>query len=170
MASTEALTPQALEDSRRLGTTSVLHLVQALSGAGWRDAPRLWLATRGARSAGKAAERVAVAQAPLLGLGQVLAVEQPELRCTRVDLEGGADVAADALLRELSSTAFEDQTAWRGGTRRVARLARAADALSSREPATLLREDGTYLITGASVAWGWNSRAGSFPRAHVTCC
>ncbi len=148
LASTEALTLQALEDSRRLGTTSVLHLVQALSGAGWRDSPRLWLATRGARSAGKAAERVAVAQAPLLGLGQVLAVEQPELRCTRVDLEGGADVAADALLRELSSTAFEDQTAWRGGTRRVARLSRAADALSAREPATLLREDGTYLITG----------------------
>ncbi|MCY1077694.1 type I polyketide synthase [Archangium lansingense] len=147
-ASNDALTPSALESARRLGTTSVLHLVQALSRAGWRDPPRLWLATRGARSVGKEPERVNVAQAPLWGLGQVLALEQPELRCTRVDLDGDADACAHALFRELSSTAFEDQIAWRGGTRLVARLARAADALAAREPATLLRADGTYLITG----------------------
>ncbi|WP_082282916.1 type I polyketide synthase [Myxococcus hansupus] len=148
IASNDTLTGEALGAARRLGTTSVLHLVQALTGAGWRDAPRLWLATRGARSVGVPAEHVAVAQAPLLGLGQVLAVEHPELRCTRVDLEGGVDVAADALLREVSSTTFEDQTAWRGGARRVARLSRAPECLSLREPSTLFRPDGTYLITG----------------------
>nr|AAK57190.1 MxaF [Stigmatella aurantiaca] len=147
-ASNDALTPQSLEASRRLGTTSVLHLVQALSRAGWRDAPRLWLATRGARSVGKEPQRVNVAQAPLWGLGQVLSLEQPELRCTRVDLEGGADICADALIREVSSTVFEDQAAWRAGTRLVARLSRAADALSTRDPATILRADGAYLITG----------------------
>ncbi|HYO54311.1 type I polyketide synthase [Archangium sp.] len=147
-ASNDALTPSALEAARHLGTTSVLHLVQALSRTGWRDPPRLWLITRGARSAGKEPERVNVAQAPLWGLGQVLALEQPELRCTRVDLEGSAEAGAGALLRELSSTAFEDQVAWRGGTRLVARLSRAADALVAREPATFLRADGTYLVTG----------------------
>ncbi|WP_232536932.1 type I polyketide synthase [Cystobacter fuscus] len=147
-ASNDALTPSTLEAARRLGTTSVLHLVQALSRAGWRDPPRLWLATRGARSVGKEPERVNVAQAPLWGLGQVLALEQSELGCTRVDLEGDVDACANALLRELSSTAFEDQVAWRGGTRLVARLSRAADALVARDPATFLRADGTYLITG----------------------
>ncbi|MCP3097310.1 type I polyketide synthase [Myxococcus sp. K15C18031901] len=147
-ASTEALTPQGLEDARRCGTTSVLHLVQALAGAGWRDAPRLWLVTRGARAVDTTPEPVAVAQAPLWGMGQVVAVEHPELRCTRVDLEGAPEVAGEALLRELSSTVFEDQTAWRGGTRRVARLARAAEALSSRAPAPPLRAEGTYLVTG----------------------
>ncbi|NTX50379.1 SDR family NAD(P)-dependent oxidoreductase [Myxococcus sp. CA039A] len=148
VAANDALTPRALEDSRRSTTTSVLHLTQALSQVGWRDAPRLWLTTRGARSVGGSPERVAVAQAPLWGLGQVLAVEQPDLRCTRVDVEGGVDACADALLRELSSTTFEDQSAWRGGTRFVARLSRAPDALVAREPSTLLRDDGTYLITG----------------------
>ncbi|SEU29080.1 polyketide synthase 12/myxalamid-type polyketide synthase MxaF [Stigmatella erecta] len=147
-ASNDALTPPALEASRRLGSTSVLHLVQALSRAGWRDAPRLWLTTRGARSVGKEPERVNVAQAPLWGLGQVLALEQPELSCTRVDLEGSAEACAEALLKELSSKAFEDQIAWRGGKRHVARLSRAADMLAARDPAAILRADGTYLITG----------------------
>ena len=58
------------------------------AGAGWRgyrDAPRLWLVTRGAQAAG--AGNVSVAQAPLLGLGRVIALEHAELRCARLDLD-----------------------------------------------------------------------------------
>ncbi|QSQ15452.1 type I polyketide synthase [Myxococcus landrumensis] len=147
-ASNDALTPTALEHTRHLGTTAVLHLVQALARAGWRDAPRLWLVTQGARSVGPSPERVNVAQAPLWGLGQVIAMEQPELRCTRVDLHADAQVESEVLFRELSSASLEDQVALRGGVRHVARFIRAADALEPRDLSERVAADGTYLITG----------------------
>nr|AQW44892.1 polyketide synthase [Corallococcus coralloides] len=147
-ASNEALTPEALEEARRLGTTGVLHLVQALARTGWRDAPRLWLVTQGARSVGPRQEPVNVAQAPLWGLGQVIAMEHPELRCTRVDLQRDAEADTEALIRELSSLTPEDQVAWRGGMRHVARFVRAAEALEPRDLTERVVADGTYLITG----------------------
>ncbi|AGC45623.1 polyketide synthase [Myxococcus stipitatus DSM 14675] len=167
-APNDALNPQTLERARHQGTTAMLHLVQALARAGWRDAPRLWLVTQGARSVGPSRERVSVAQAPLWGLGQVIAMEHPELRCTRVDLSTDAAGASDALFRELSSASPEDQVALRDGARHVARFLRAAEvlsledavaprgarsadaaeSLSPRDSSARVVADGTYLITG----------------------
>ena len=62
---------------------------------------------------------------PLWGLGRVIAAEHPELACTRIDLdpEDRRD-AADQLAEELCAGQGEDQVAYRGGERRVARLRR----------------------------------------------
>ena len=48
-APVEELTPSALDSAEDLVCLSTLHLVQALAQTGWRDAPRLWLVTRGRR-------------------------------------------------------------------------------------------------------------------------
>jgi len=110
-----------LEPAQLRSCGAVLHLVQALAAA--VDPPRLWLVTRGAQAVDPGP--VAVAQAPLWGLGKVVALEHPELRCVRVDLDPVAGLeAGDALLEELRAPDAEDQVAFRDGARRVARLVR----------------------------------------------
>ncbi|HEV2132108.1 MAG TPA: zinc-binding dehydrogenase, partial [Longimicrobiaceae bacterium] len=103
-------------------TGGALHLVQALAGAG--ASPRLWLVTRGAQAA-LSGEPLLPLHAPLWGLGKVIALEHPELRCTRVDLGADGDAAdVAALLAEVAAPGEEDQVAIRGGSRYVSRLVR----------------------------------------------
>ena len=113
---------------------SVLRTVQALVGSGYRDAPRLWLLTRGAQAVGAGA--VAVAQAPLLGLGRTVALEHPELRCARLDLDPErSEGEAAAVVAELVADDAEEELAYRGGQRWVSRLVRSAPASAPRERA-----------------------------------
>jgi NAD(P)-dependent dehydrogenase (short-subunit alcohol dehydrogenase family)/acyl carrier protein len=134
-----------LADLRR-GSASVLRVVQALGSHGFRDAPRLVLVTRGAQAAGEYASPVAVSQAPLWGLGRTIAMEQPDLACTRVDL-AAAPLANEAalLLREVLSGDGEDQVALREDGRYVARLERGY--LAPTEAPTFSPE-ASYVITG----------------------
>ncbi|NMO18055.1 SDR family NAD(P)-dependent oxidoreductase [Pyxidicoccus fallax] len=104
------------------GYDSVLGTVQAITGMGFRDTPRLWIVTRGAQAVGQG--KMALAQAPLIGLGRVIALEHAELRCARVDLDPAAPAdEALALRAELLADDSEEEIALRGGARRVARLA-----------------------------------------------
>nr|ADB12491.1 EpoD [Sorangium cellulosum] len=122
----------ALEESLVRGCDSVLWTVQAVAGAGFRDPPRLWLVTRGAQAIG--AGDVSVAQAPLLGLGRVIALEHAELRCARIDLDPArCDGEVDELLAELLADDAEEEVAFRGGERRVARLVRRLPETDCRE-------------------------------------
>ncbi|WP_309891772.1 SDR family NAD(P)-dependent oxidoreductase [Archangium sp.] len=109
---------------------SALHLTQALTRQGWRDAPRLWFVTRGVQSVGgtASADAAALASAPLLGMARTISYEHPELRCTRLDLHAGpsahdADELAEELTAELLSGGGDDEIALRDGRRFVARLA-----------------------------------------------
>jgi acyl transferase domain-containing protein/acyl carrier protein len=121
LETTGALEGKALEAALVRGYDSVLCTVQALAGMGYRDAPRLWLLTRGVQAVGPA--KVSLAQAPLLGLGRVIALEHAELRCARVDLDPAVPQdEALALRAELLADDAEEEIALRGGERRVARL------------------------------------------------
>lgn len=144
-ATGDNLSLEALQSAQVTSCGSVVHLVQALNQAG--QAPRLYLATRGAVSVGT--ESVQVQQAPLWGLGRVIALEHPELRCTRVDLEAGKEV--ESLLQTLPIPDREDQIAWRQSVRYVPRLVRHLEAPVKN---TIVREDGSYLITGGLGALG----------------
>src|SRR5262249_6030107 len=75
----------AIENAQLLGCGSVLHLVQALSQVKWSVPPRLWLVTRGAQPIKPGS--LQVQQAPLWGLGRVIALEHPDLHCVCLDLE-----------------------------------------------------------------------------------
>jgi myxalamid-type polyketide synthase MxaB len=118
------------DEALALGVGSVLHLVQALVRGGGSNPARLTLVTRGAQAAGPEPHAVMPAQAPVWGLGRVVALEHPELQCRRIDLEAGTEAAA--LLYEVLEKGPEDQVALRGGKRLVARLVRATAAKAGR--------------------------------------
>jgi len=104
---------------------STLLMVQALSKAGL--APRLALITRGAVSvSGEAVPGIAMSL--LWGIGKSIALEHPELHCLRVDLDPEPQPdEVSAIMAELSrnvSQQTEDQVAFRGEHRYVARLTR----------------------------------------------
>jgi amino acid adenylation domain-containing protein len=119
---------------------SAVSLVQML--AALPEPGRLWLVTRGATPLSGAP--VAIAQTPLWGLGRVIALEHPDLRCTRIDLDPAApDIAA--LATEILGQDREDQVAFRTGVRHVARLVRHQGRTGTP---MAMRADQTYLVTG----------------------
>ncbi len=122
-------TADAFADAHRLACASALCAVQALAAAGARA--KFSLVTRGAQAiADEPVTAASLSQAPLWGLGRVIAVEHPELRCARIDLDPAADPADQvaALVAELNAPDAEDQVAYRQGTRYAARLARVGKA------------------------------------------
>ncbi|WP_433281455.1 type I polyketide synthase [Micromonospora sp. CA-244673] len=120
--------------------TGVTHVL----AAGDRNAfPRLWAVTRGVR---ESADPAALADAPLWGLGRVLATEHPELWGGLVDLDPADEGGLDALPGLLGAATPDDVLAPRGTGTSVARLV-PLDRPSVRPPLRC-RPDGTYLITG----------------------
>ncbi|BBD69156.1 polyketide synthase [Nostoc commune NIES-4072] len=145
-ATPEVMTASDLEAASVLGCRSVLHLVQALAKAEFSELPSLWLVTQGAQAVGSEASPLAVAQAPLWGLGKVIALEYPELHCVSVDLDP-ADAEAKALYDQICLGYLEskENLAFRQGQKYVPRLVRSRRLESQ---SLYLQPDATYLITG----------------------
>ena len=119
---------------------SVLGVAKALVGSG-SPGTRLWIVTRGAEAVG--GEVSSVIGSGLWGLGRVIALEHPELWGGLLDLDPN-DSGILGLWEEIWEPDGEDQVAWRGGTRRVARLSRSGELGDEIR----LSGDGSYLITG----------------------
>lgn len=136
---------------------------QALAHAGARG--RLWVVTRRAQSAGGTGERLAIAQAPLWGLGLVVGVEHPDLWGGLIDLDRHAPAdAARLVLGEIEASDGEDQIAFRDAERLVPRVRRCG--ARARRTAPAVRSDGTYLVTGGLGGLGratarWLARRGA---------
>jgi acyl transferase domain-containing protein/acyl carrier protein len=121
----------------------LLELVQELVKSS--AATRLWVVTRNAQAAPDSS-RVDVVQGSLWGLGRAVALEHPERWGGVIDVdEGPVARTADALANELLSSSGEDQVAYRGGLRHVARLERRC-APTTRAP--VVHPEATYLVTG----------------------
>jgi len=108
---------------------SLLTVTQALGSCSFASGaqPRLILATRGAvLPETQSPAGLQVAQAPIWGMGRVIALEHPEWRCVRVDLDpqAGVEAQASALCARLATPTDEDQFAQRGDGWHVARLVR----------------------------------------------
>jgi acyl transferase domain-containing protein/acyl carrier protein len=123
----------------------VLGVVRSLARG--EGAARLWLVTRGAQPVGEHVGSVALAQAPIWGLGRVLALEHPERWGGLIDLDPAEAPApaAEHVVAQLTAADEEDQVAFRDGTRYVPRLVRAPE--TPGQPVTV-RADGAYLVTG----------------------
>ncbi len=136
-----------LEAYQVLTCGSMLHITQALTQFPTEMAPQVWCVTSGSQPVNAAPTAAGVVQAPLWGLGRVIALEQPDYLKGLIDLGAGgtAPERADQLFNEILSSDQEDQVALRGSDRYVARLVR-------REPPAaqtpVWRDDGAYLITG----------------------
>lgn len=121
----EQASAESLLDSQAGVCASALHLVQALATSPSGETPRLWLVTRGACAVGPESGPIDAAQAALWGLGRVIALEQPKLRCVRLDLDPTeAAPSPDLLMTEIWDADQEDQVALRGSNRFAARLVR----------------------------------------------
>ncbi len=106
-------------ESRACG--SALAVARALVETGSGSPARLTLVTRGTQPAAGAV--TSPAGATLWGLGKVIALEHPELRCTRIDLAPAGQAAEiEALVEELFAGDGEDQVALRPRGRFVPRL------------------------------------------------
>jgi thioester reductase-like protein len=150
--STDELKISALEQAQILGVGSVLHLINKLDKhiCNYQFSPRLWLVTQGAVPVGSSLPKVA--QAPLWGLGKVVALEYPELWGGMLDLDNQiTEDEATKLLAEIADSQGEDHLAFRDGQRYVARLVR--KKLPESQKLTF-QSDGTYLITGGLGALG----------------
>jgi myxalamid-type polyketide synthase MxaC len=131
--------------AERTGAGAVLNLIQAMARAIPFDFPRLAIVTRGAQPADESA--VSPSHSPLWGLGKAIALEHPELRCKRIDLESTAfESEAEALLAELCSDSEDGEIAIRRTGRWVARLVQMA--LPHLTDRRRVLPDGCYLIAG----------------------
>lgn len=135
-------------------------LARAVVEAGFTQPPRLWFVSQGAAVAGPG-EAGRPGPAALRGLVRVLAFEHPSLQATLVDLDPAGDALPDLLAELTAATATaaatttattaatggDDEVAWRGGRRLVARLARVTLPTAPAVRPHLVRPE-AYLVTG----------------------
>ncbi|MDY7023049.1 MAG: type I polyketide synthase, partial [Cyanobacteriota bacterium] len=144
-ASTKDFTPTVLKQSQILSVGSALHLLQALCQYQEKIAPKyppkLWLVTQNTMPIGNSQSTLAVAQAPLWGLGKGIALEHSTLWGGLIDL--GDEIPEIA--PEILASDGEDQLAFRGNQRYVARLVRFPQ---SQSDTVTVHPEATYLITG----------------------
>ena len=106
-----------------------MHLVQALGRSRWDRPPRLWLVTRGAVQIDPNETRIVPGQASLWGLGRVIELEHPELRCSLLDLDDSVPgLGTSSIVAEVMADAPETEVAYRGGARHGLRVVRAAES------------------------------------------
>jgi acyl transferase domain-containing protein/acyl carrier protein len=126
----------------------LMQLLQALLQSQPKIWPELWLVTKGSQPVLLSDGPLAIASAPLWGLGKVIALEHPELHCRLVDLDPvslpQAVQMADLsdLLAEIetahrstgengSGPAREEQVAFRNGIRYTPRMRRLQESNSA---------------------------------------
>jgi malonyl CoA-acyl carrier protein transacylase len=144
------LTNSAIEQAQMWGCGSVLHIVQALVKNKNSTSPQLWLVTQGAQPV-LLQEELAIAQAPLWGLGRVISLEHPQLWGGLVDLDPQAPEDEVSMLLQQIEDNQEDHLAFRDGQTYVARLCK--QSLTASQPLSL-HPEGSYLITGGLGALG----------------
>ena len=116
-----------------------LHLVQALVRHAGMKPPRLWLCTRGAQKVDSSDKTLSPIGATVWGLGKVIALEHPELRCARIDLNpDSAENEIEILSAALDARDNEDQVALRAGHRWGARLQRVKKPIDNDDPVARL--------------------------------
>jgi acyl transferase domain-containing protein/NADPH:quinone reductase-like Zn-dependent oxidoreductase/NAD(P)-dependent dehydrogenase (short-subunit alcohol dehydrogenase family)/acyl carrier protein len=115
----------SLESETQSWCGGALHLVQALARHAGTQQPKLWLCTRGTQKVDDADKVLSPVAATVWGLGKVVRLEHPELRCVLLDLPPNSFAnEIDLLSATLDSEGNEDQVALRTGRRWGARLRR----------------------------------------------
>jgi len=137
--------PRCAVNAARVSCGSALHVIQALIAESQQQPPRLWFVTRGAQHVLQTEDNLGIAQAPLLGLTRVCAIEHPDLRSVRIDLDGDGSENISLLANELFADGSEQEVAFRGGVRYLPRLVRSSRIAHEVRP---MRANGAYLVIG----------------------
>ncbi|GCE30404.1 polyketide synthase [Dictyobacter alpinus] len=144
------ISSEQLKAAELLGCASTLHIIQAIEALGWSQIPRLWLVTNGVQAIGSECPPVAVAQAPLWGLGRTIVYEHPELRCVRVDLSVEIRTTEiQSLFQSIYADESEDQIALRGKQRYAARLEKVEPGSLNTRPSSYAFNEPNPLLAEA---------------------
>ena len=120
----------AIAHSKAITMAIPMYLIQALQNLTVKQKPSISLLTRGSQRIIDVDSDIEFWQAPIWGMGRVIANEFPELICTLIDLDPVPYAnEAKSLLTELLMPNTETQIAYRQSERYVARLA-AAQSIS----------------------------------------
>ena len=131
----------------------LVNLVKAVVGREAPERPRLIIVTTGVQDVADGGGRVSVEQAPLWGLGAVIASEHPDLRCTRVDLSAKPDAdEIEGLVRECEAAGRAEQVALRARDRYVARLVGVSLDGEERDPLLAPAGETPFRVRASSVA------------------
>ena len=145
---------ERIEAAQVVGSDSVLYTLQGVTSAKPRTPPKLWIVTRGAQAVEEDLSNPA--QSPLWGLGAVITLEHPELRCVRVDLSVMNPLKDVTVLCDELERGVDDQVAVRNGVRYVARLTerRGTDSANSSGSPVVIDAESNVLVTGGLGALG----------------
>lgn len=106
------------------GCESLLQLLKSMAAANV-GTQSLWIVTRGAEPVESSSFKTTLAQSPISALGSTIALEHPDLRCVRIDLDPESTLEdARLLFAEIQTRKEESWVAFRHGHRYVARLNR----------------------------------------------
>jgi acyl transferase domain-containing protein/acyl carrier protein len=145
--SNHSLGNRELERAHELGCESAVRLAQTILEREWREPPKIWLVTRGAQPVNAADGLPSLSQAPMWGVGKVMALEHPNIWGGLIDLgpDDNVETIVDMLAREVREPDNEDEIAFRAKNRFVARLTSFVPPAS--RPASF-KANASYLITG----------------------
>jgi acyl transferase domain-containing protein/NADPH:quinone reductase-like Zn-dependent oxidoreductase/acyl carrier protein len=130
-----ALDQTDVDCETKLWCGGALHLAQALARHTGANPPRFWLCTRGAQKVDADDKPLSPVGATVWGLGKVIALEHPELRCTRIDLSPkGAENEIAKLWGALDADRDEGELALRADRRLVARLQEIRNPADNSDP------------------------------------
>jgi acyl transferase domain-containing protein/NADPH:quinone reductase-like Zn-dependent oxidoreductase/acyl carrier protein len=119
----ELLTADSLDESTLLTSLAPVRIVQAWEQWAGSSTASLKIVTSGAQAGDGQPEATEVAQAPLIGLGRVVASEITRLRTKLIDLSAElTDADIRSLMNELLTNDDEDEVRWREGRRWVHRF------------------------------------------------
>lgn len=152
IAPTKDLTIEAIENNKILGSFSVIRLIQGLTETG--KSPAIWFMTKGAQPIGEDYSELSSNQASVWGIGRVIGNQEfVGLWGGMVDLDpAGSPEDIKTVITELLDSDGEDQIAYRGDTRFVARVNNVKNMTATIPPE--FKPNGAYLVTGAFGALG----------------
>jgi acyl transferase domain-containing protein/SAM-dependent methyltransferase/acyl carrier protein len=135
-----------LEKAAASACSSLVYLINALTAVDEVQPPRIWIATRGAQSLSQK-EAPQLGQAPLWGMGRVVAVEHPDLWGGLIDLDpnGTRNEAVLNLLDHICRRDGENQALVRANRNYVPCLVPWGELAENPLP---WDPEGNYLITG----------------------
>lgn len=136
-----------LEENQRTGVLSLFHLTQALIAANAEAELEIDLIAELTHEVTGQESSLKPENATLFGLGKVIGIEYPSLKCRGIDIDENLNIGL--IVRELSARVKERQIAYRNGSRYIAELG-TLDLTRIENRIVPVRDDGLYIITGGT--------------------
>lgn len=145
--SSEVKDSYEMDESQKKGVYSLLYISQALLSSKIDHAVDLVLISEKVHEVTDMEEMIYSQNATLYGLGKVIGLENPSLKCRCIDIEAETDV--ESILTEINFPSGEYMTAYRKGDRYIPEVHH-KDISDLESEEIEVKETGVYIITGGT--------------------